>query len=117
MLTIATTLIALACALIAHRVTQLHDHLVEHVNRLTAHIKGVIEMSQQDTVNAIVEKLAHVKTEVVAKLTDLQAQIDAGVPAEQLDLGPLTEIATALDDIVPDVVPDAPVEEPSAPVE
>lgn len=92
---------------------QLHDHIVEHLNRNTAHLEEIIMSAQQDIVDAVVAKLAHVKGEVIAKLTDLQTQIDNGVPTEQLDLTALTEAAQALDDIVPDPAPapaDAPVE-------
>lgn len=89
---------------------QIHDHLVEHIDRKTAHLQEIIMSAQQDIVDAVVAKLAHVKAEVIAKLTDLQTQIDAGVPAEQLDLTALTEAAQALDDIVPDPAPaDPPV--------
>lgn len=98
----ALTVLALAVALAGHRVTAFHAHLVEHIDRRTRHLEGVITMSAQDTIDAVVAKLAHAKAEVTAKLADLQAQIDAGVPAEQLDLGPLTAIAQSLDDIVPD---------------
>lgn len=112
----AITVLAVAIAIAHHRAAVRHAHLVEHVDRQTRHLEGVIIMSNQDTIDAVVAKLAHVKAEFVAKLTDLQARIDAGVPAEQLDLGPLTEIAQGLDDVVPDAVPapdaggDAPVD-------
>lgn len=69
---------------------------------LTATIREIIVTATQDTIDAIVAQLGKVKSELIAKLTDLQAQIDAGTPAEQLDLGPLTAAAQALDDLVPD---------------
>ena len=59
-------------------------------------------MSAQDAVNVIVAQLDKAKTEIVGKVADLQAQIDNGVPAEQLDLSALVAAAQALDDIVPD---------------
>jgi hypothetical protein len=42
----------------------------------------------------------------VAKIADVQAQLDAaGVPAEQVDLTALTAAAQALDDVVADEPP------------
>jgi hypothetical protein len=68
---------------------------------------GKATMSTQDSINAVVTQLGKAKGEIVSKIADLQAAIDAGVPAEQLDLTALTEAAQALDDVVPDapVVP------------
>jgi len=63
-------------------------------------------MSTQDTINAIVTQLGKAKDEIVAKIADVQAQLDAAsVPAEQVDLSALTAAAQALDDIVPDPAP------------
>jgi len=77
-------------------------------------------MSTQAAVDAVVDQLAKAKGEIVAardelvaKIVDLQNQLDAGVPAEQVDLSGLKAVAQALDDIVPDaVVEDPVVEEP-----
>lgn len=103
-------ILLLAWLTINHTVNATHNHLVEHIDRISKHIEGVIAMSNQDTINAVVTQLGKAKAELIGKLTDLQAQIDAGVPAEQLDLTALTEAAQALDDIVPDPA----VEEPAA---
>ena len=63
-------------------------------------------MTTQDTINAIVTQLGKAKDEIVAKIADVQAQLDAAsVPAEQVDLSALTAAAQALDDIVPDPAP------------
>lgn len=67
---------------------------------------GKAVMSTQDAVNAVVAQLAKAKGEIVAKIADVQAQLDAAsVPAEVVDLSALTEAAQALDDVVPDVEP------------
>jgi hypothetical protein len=65
-------------------------------------------MSIQDQINALVEQLRKSKDEIVARLGEAEANIgsqlvDAGV-ADQVDLSELTDIAQALDDIVPDAV-------------
>jgi len=67
---------------------------------------GRLAMSTQDSVDAIVVQLGKAKDEVVAKIADVQAQLDAaGVPAEQVDLTALTAAAQALDDVVADEPP------------
>jgi len=68
-------------------------------------------MTAQEDINAVVTQLGKAKDEIVAKIADVQAQLDAAnVPAEQVDLTALNAAAQALDDIVPDAVVDAPVE-------
>jgi hypothetical protein len=73
---------------------------------ITAYITHRIErltMSTQESIDAVVVKLGAVREEIVAKLADVQAQLDsANVPAEVVDLSGLTAAAQALDDIVPD---------------
>jgi len=65
-----------------------------------------LAMSTQESVDAIVVQLGKAKDEVVAKIADVQAQLDAaGVPAEQVDLTALTAAAQALDDVVADDAP------------
>jgi F0F1-type ATP synthase membrane subunit b/b' len=60
-------------------------------------------MSTQEAIDAIVTQLGKAKDEVVAKIADVQAQLDAAnVPAEVVNLSALTAAAQALDDIVPD---------------
>lgn len=77
-----------------------------------------IAMTTQAAVDQIVTQLGKAKSEIIAKLTDLQGQLDAAGVAEQVDLGPLTAIAQSLDDIVPDPAPvvddPAPAEEPAS---
>ena len=60
-------------------------------------------MSTQESIDALVVVLARAKEEVVSKIADVQAQLDAAnVPAEVVNLDALTAAAQALDDIVPD---------------
>jgi len=62
-----------------------------------------LTMSLQSSLDEIVVKLGAVRQEIVGKLADVQAQLDAAnVPAETVDLSALTAAAQALDDIVPD---------------
>jgi len=92
-----------------------HNHITEHLDRIAHNLKEVIRMSAQDSINAVVAQLGKAKGEIVAKIADLQAQIDSGVPAEQLDLTALTAAAQGLDDVVADAPAepaDVPVDEP-----
>lgn len=59
-------------------------------------------MSVQDAVNAITGTLRKAQAEIVAKISDVQAQLDAAGVAEDIDLTELTAAAQALDDVVPD---------------
>jgi hypothetical protein len=60
-------------------------------------------MSTQESIDAVVAQLGKAKDEVVAKIADVQAQLDAAnVPAEVVNLDALNSAAQALDDIVPD---------------
>ena len=64
---------------------------------------GRLHMSTQESIDALVVVLARAKDEVVSKIADVQAQLDAAnVPAEVVNLDALTAAAQALDDIVPD---------------
>lgn len=111
------TFIALAIgfALIIKTVRSVHNHIIEHVDRLSKRLERVVDMSVQDSINAVVAQLGKAKGEIVAKIADVQAQLDAAsVPAEQVDLSALTAAAQALDDIVADVPVDEPVVEPVA---
>jgi hypothetical protein len=64
---------------------------------------GRLAMSTQESIDAIVVQLGKAKDEVVAKIADVQAQLDAAaVPAEVVDLSALSAAAQALDDVVPD---------------
>lgn len=103
----AAVLSALAVfTLMAHiRLGHIHDHLVEHIDRKTHQIEGLIIMSTQDIINAVVTQLGKAKDELLTQIADLNAQIaNAGV-AEQVDTTALTAAAQALDDIVPDAAP------------
>jgi uncharacterized protein YPO0396 len=78
-------------------------------------------MSVQDQINAIVAQLHKAKDEIVGKLEEatagIQAQlVDAGV-AETVDLSALAAIARQLDDLVPDAAVDEASEEDEASVE
>jgi len=91
-------------------------------------LQGRSIMSTQAAVDSVVAQLGKAKGEIVAareelvaKIVDLQNQLDAGVPAEQVDLSGLKAVAQSLDDIVPDAVEETddededvevPVEEP-----
>lgn len=95
-----------------YQIVTAHKHIIEHLNRLTHHLEEVIELATQDAINAIAAQLTKAKTELIAKLVDAQAQIDAAGVAEQVDLSELTSVAQALDDIVPD-----PTDESTPPTE
>lgn len=99
---------------VLRRVNSTHDHLVEHFDRRTNQLEGKINLSTQDTVNAVVAQLGKAKGEIVVKLAEVQAQLDAaGVTPEAVDLSALVAAAEALDGIVPDVVAEVPVEVPA----
>ena len=67
-------------------------------------------MSLQETVDALVGQLAKAKAEIVTKIDELEAQVAAG---ETPDLTALKDAVQALDDVVPDSVPEPePVPEP-----
>ena len=77
----------------------------------------------QAQVDALTTQVDKINTEVTtaaaalnARLADLQAQIDAGVPATELDLTALTSAIQTLDDINPDPAPvDVPADTPVEP--
>ena len=82
-------------------------HTIDALDKLREKI-----VSTQDSINAITAQLVKAKAEIIAKLADVQAQVDAAGVADQVDLGPLTDIAQALDDVVAD--PEAPADAPVA---
>lgn len=84
------------------QVSKAHAHIVEHIDRQINHLKRVIAMSAQDTINTIVEQLGKAKGELTSALADAQAQIAAA--GAEVDLSALEAVAQALDDIVPDPV-------------
>lgn len=71
------------------------------ITRLMYAIEG-FNVSTQDAVNAVTEQLVKAQREIVARIADVQAQLDAAGVAEQIDLSSLTAAAQALDDVVPD---------------
>ena len=94
--------------LITHiRLGRIHDHLVEHLDRQTHHLEGLI-MSTQDTINAVVAQLGKAKDEILTEIADLNAKIITAGVADQVDTSALTAAAQALDNIVPDAVPTDP---------
>ena len=67
---------------------------------------GRLQMSTQDSIDAVVAQLGKAKDEVVAKIADVQAALDAAnVPAEVVNLDALNAAAQALDDVVADEPP------------
>jgi len=67
---------------------------------------GRLIVSTQDSIDNIVAQLSKANREVIAKIADVQAQLDAAnVPAEKVDLTALAAAAQALDDIVADEPP------------
>lgn len=115
-----TVAILLTTALLAVRTGRAEAHLVEHIDRQVNHLRRVITMSVQDAVNAITGTLRKAQAEIVAKIADVQAQLDAAGVAEDIDLSELTAAAQALDDVVPDapaptddVPADVPVDVPA----
>ena len=73
-------------------------------------------MALADDLNAVKDQLVKAQSEIVAKISDLESALaDAGtVPAAVTEaVDALKGVAQALDDVVPDVVPEPPVvEEP-----
>jgi len=67
---------------------------------------GRLDMSTQESIDALVVVLARAKEEIVSELATVQAQLSAAnVPAEVVNLDALNAAAQALDDIVPDAPP------------
>ena len=99
-MTIVTTT---SCALI---LALLVMHTIDALDKLRERI-----VSTQDAINAVVEQLVKAQREIVNRIADVQAQLDAAGVAEKVDLSSLTAAAQALDDVVPDAEPDT---EPAA---
>jgi len=89
------------------RIEAMHNHLVEHIDRQVAHLRKVTIVSTQDAVNAITAQLVKAQREIVSRIADVQAQLDAAGVAEKVDLSSLTAAAQALDDVVADAEPAA----------
>jgi small-conductance mechanosensitive channel len=82
---------------------------------------GRVIVSTQDQIDSLTAQVSKVQSEVVsakevlvAKLAEVQAQLDAAGAAEQVDLTGLQAAVQLLDDINPDPVPvvDVPVDVP-----
>ena len=83
-------------------------HMAFRISRVEYAVGAV-----QDAVDALVVQLGKAKAEVLSKIDELEAQIEAG---ETPDLSALKDAVQALDDVVPDVVVEEPPVE-DAPVE
>ena len=70
------------------------------------HLEGVIMSEAQSAINAVVAQLNKAKVEILDRVADLEAQIEAAGAAGAVDVSALVAAAQALDDIVPDVVED-----------
>lgn len=104
----------LAFFVLGVRVSRSENHLVEHLDTRVHHLERFVMSAAQDAVNAVAATVRKGTAEVLGRIGELQSQIDAGVPAEELDLSELTAAAQALDDIVPDAPAAAvPAEVPS----
>ena len=98
----------------SHRLTTIEAHLVEHIDRQAQSLKGVLVSSAQDAVNAVTAQLVKAQREIVSRIAEVQAQLDAAGVAEQIDLSSLTAAAQALDDVVPDeLLEEVVIEEPA----
>jgi hypothetical protein len=102
---ILLTLIAALQIALHYRLTTTHNHFIEHIDRKTNQLSGVITLSTQDTINAVTAQLKKVKDELLAKIADLNVQIEDANVADVVDTSELTAAAQALDDIVPDPEP------------
>lgn len=102
--------VLLAAAGLAGHASRLHNHIVEHIDRQVNHLGRLTMSATQDAVNAVVDQLRKAQAEIVAKIADVQEQVDSA--GADVDLSALTEAAQALDDIVPDapVVESAPAD-------
>lgn len=105
----ANVLATLTAARIAHTTrTELSNQAKRHTN----HLKGALHMATQDTVNAVTAQLRKAKDEILAKVADLQVQIDDAHVADRVDVSELVAVAQALDDVVPDPIVELPAEVP-----
>lgn len=118
---LASTGALLFAVAVVVQVSGAHAHIIEHIDRQTNHVKGVIRMAVQDAINAIEAQLRKAQGELTGELGSLRAQLEAAGVAEQVDLSGLSAVAEALDAIVPDPVAEVAevVEsvEPAEPVE
>ncbi len=80
-------------------------------------------MSVQETIDSVVAQLSKARAEIVqardellARIAEVQEQLDNVEAPEDVDLTALTAAAQALDDIVPDA-PEVPVDDASADAE
>ena len=59
-------------------------------------------MSTQQAIDTITAQIGKAQLELVNRIADVQAQLDAAGVGEDIDLSSLTAAAQALDDVVPD---------------
>lgn len=100
-----------AAGFIGWKLSRVHDHLIEHLDRQVKHVERFVMSAAQDAIDSVVGQLRKAQLEIVTKIAEVQDQVDAAGAAGQVDLSALTEAAQALDD----VVPDAPAVDPAAP--
>lgn len=101
--------VVLSVVVLWRRVGAAQADTVRLFDRQFNRLRRVMLMSAQDTVNAVVAQIRRGTGEVLDKIADLQAQVDAG---EKVDLSELAAAAQALDDIVADGPVEVPVDAP-----
>lgn len=77
-------------------------HTIDAVDTLTERI-----VATQNDIDALTDQLVKAQREIVSRIADVQAQLDAAGAADKVDLSSLTAAAQALDDVVPDSPPAA----------
>ena len=73
----------------------------------TNQLENLIMSNAQEVIDAVTAQIVHAQGELVGRIAEVQAQLDAAGVAEQIDLTSLTAAAQALDDVVPDDGPAA----------
>lgn len=76
-----------------------------HMVDIDRQIRRKIEMSVQETIDAVVEQLSKAKGELLGEIDKLRASLSAAEVAHKVDVSGLVAVAQALDDIVADDVP------------
>ena len=68
----------------------------------TNQLENLIMSNTQEVIDAVTAQIVKAQRELVGRIAEVQAQLDAAGVAEQVDLTALTAAAQALDDVVPD---------------
>ena len=68
--------------------------------------QGKMIMGLKDDLDAVLAQLGKAKTEILAKLADLEAKVAAGQDVAQ-EISDLKAMAQGMDDVVPDAEPPA----------